>query len=281
MFLSRSTFRLIVLAGILLPSLAAQTGEMRKLERERLEALVAAGALPRNALADHERGWKQQDLDAKFAQLFAQDELSREDADKLVAIARELDDLAQDALRIARERVEAGVLPVNELPPVLEAAEWASQRREMADRRASLVAQLEVLAAAETRWSELEDEDLAYEFEGEGVFYDADLVIIEESFWEQTGQPLPISALGRTALHAEMGLDHIGRVDVAVHPDSDEGRYLIDLLEYLGLPYLAFRSAVPGAATGPHIHIGPPSEALSEPPPDELNELLDELSESQ
>ena len=56
-----------------------------------------------------------------------------------------------------------------------------------------------------------------------------------------------------------MGFDHRDRVDVALHPDENEGIFLITLLENWGIPYIAFRSAVPGQATGAHIHIGPRS----------------------
>jgi hypothetical protein len=52
-------------------------------------------------------------------------------------------------------------------------------------------------------------------------------------------------------------------MDVGLHPDSSEGKSLIDYLRKSGIPFLAFRQAVPGAATGPHIHIGKPSNRLS------------------
>jgi hypothetical protein len=45
-------------------------------------------------------------------------------------------------------------------------------------------------------------------------------------------------------------------MDVGLHPDSAEGRALIEFLRTEAIPFLAFRSAVPGVATGPHIHIG-------------------------
>ena len=48
-------------------------------------------------------------------------------------------------------------------------------------------------------------------------------------------------------------------MDVALHPDSNEGRSLLSYLRQGGIPFIAFRSAVPGAATGAHIHIGSPS----------------------
>jgi len=48
-------------------------------------------------------------------------------------------------------------------------------------------------------------------------------------------------------------------MDVALHPDSDEGRSLMAYLRRAGIPFIAFRSAMPGSATGAHIHIGLPS----------------------
>jgi hypothetical protein len=50
-------------------------------------------------------------------------------------------------------------------------------------------------------------------------------------------------------------------MDVAVHPDSAEGHWLLSYLRRAGIPFIAFRSAVAGAATGAHIHIGQPSPA--------------------
>jgi hypothetical protein len=48
-------------------------------------------------------------------------------------------------------------------------------------------------------------------------------------------------------------------MDISLHPDSPEGLSLLKFLQRNGIPYLAFRGAIPGTATGPHIHIGQPS----------------------
>jgi hypothetical protein len=56
-----------------------------------------------------------------------------------------------------------------------------------------------------------------------------------------------------------MGFDHSGRVDVALHPDTAEGAWLLEYLTAHRIPFYAFRQAVPGKATGAHIHIGPGS----------------------
>jgi hypothetical protein len=80
-----------------------------------------------------------------------------------------------------------------------------------------------------------------------------------EKFFSQTfGHHLPISAYGQTATHDRMGFDHRNAIDVALHPDSAEGRALMRHLRESGIPFVAFKNAVPGAATGPHIHIGKP-----------------------
>ena len=66
-----------------------------------------------------------------------------------------------------------------------------------------------------------------------------------------------------TAVHRSLGFDHTGRVDVELHPALPEGRWLLEYLTGHRIPYFAFRHAVPGKATGAHIHIGPMSTRLA------------------
>jgi hypothetical protein len=86
---------------------------------------------------------------------------------------------------------------------------------------------------------------------------------IQAFFSGKFGRALPTSAVGQSATHNRLGYDHHNAVDVALHPDSSEGQALIKYLQGQGIPFLAFRGAVPGVATGPHIHIGSPSHRLS------------------
>jgi hypothetical protein len=86
---------------------------------------------------------------------------------------------------------------------------------------------------------------------------------IERFFAQTFGRNLPITALGQSHTHNRLGFDHRDAIDVGLHPDSAEGRSLIDYLRKSGIPFLAFRQAVPGAATGPHIHVGRPSARLA------------------
>lgn len=88
--------------------------------------------------------------------------------------------------------------------------------------------------------------------------------ISEASFLQQFyltrfGRQLPITAFGQSATHDKLGYDHHNAMDVGVHPDSAEGQALMEHLRANGIPFQAFRQAVPGSSTGAHIHIGFPS----------------------
>ena len=85
---------------------------------------------------------------------------------------------------------------------------------------------------------------------------------LKEFFVARFAQALPISAFGQTALHDRMGFDHRNALDVAVHPDSPEGRALMDYLRANGIPFIAAWGAIPGSSSGAHIHVGQPSPRL-------------------
>lgn len=99
-------------------------------------------------------------------------------------------------------------------------------------------------------------------FNGGTLFRLGDASRVEKFFVETFGRALPISALGQTATHDRLRFDHRDAMDVALHPDSKEGQSLLNYLRQAGIPFVAFRSSVPGASTGAHIHIGKPSSRL-------------------
>lgn len=81
-----------------------------------------------------------------------------------------------------------------------------------------------------------------------------------EAFFQQTfKRPLPIAVFGQGAIHNQWRLDHRNAMDISLNPDGPEGQALINFLQGNGIPFSAFRVAIPGVATGPHIHIGMPS----------------------
>jgi hypothetical protein len=85
---------------------------------------------------------------------------------------------------------------------------------------------------------------------------------IERYFSQTFGRHLPVTAMGQSDTHNRLRFDHRDSMDVALHPDSTEGKTLIAHLRKSGIPFIAFRGAVPGASTGPHIHIGKASARL-------------------
>ena len=84
----------------------------------------------------------------------------------------------------------------------------------------------------------------------------ADAGKVKDFFMAKFNRPLPLSAFGQSDLHTRWGLDHRNGMDVNVHPDSVEGRALIEFLRAESIPFLVFRGPIPGVATGPHIHVG-------------------------
>jgi hypothetical protein len=103
------------------------------------------------------------------------------------------------------------------------------------------------------------ESNLLLRFNGGAVWSLGDVTKIEKFFTQTFGRALPISALGQTPTHDRLRFDHRNAMDVALHPDSREGHSLLNYLRQAGIPFIAFRSAAPGAATGAHIHIGKPS----------------------
>ena len=82
---------------------------------------------------------------------------------------------------------------------------------------------------------------------------------VQRFFQDTFKKPLPVAVFGQGAIHDRWRLDHRNAMDISLHPDSAEGQALMAFLRNNGIPFLAFRSAIPGTATGPHIHIGRPS----------------------
>ena len=98
---------------------------------------------------------------------------------------------------------------------------------------------------------------------GNGKWKLADAQKIQDFFFAKFKKSLPLTAFGQSDLHTRWGLDHRNGMDVGLHPDSTEGRALIEFLRNESIPFLAFRGPVPGVATGPHIHVGNRSPRVS------------------
>jgi hypothetical protein len=259
-----------VCAGVVCAQISGDTDVARaKSGIAKLRQLVDAGAAPRaeleraeTALADAE------DLEFLRKTLYGT-ELTESQVDAMLAASGRRLQRKEDALERARKLVDAGVASQASLAGFTEALEWAQKEFTLAESRAKSVHELaEMAAAEESLHKHLEEEpssapQVAERFDGEGSFSATVLGKVERAFELRFARTLPVSAMGETAVHKALGFDHRGRVDVAVNPDQPEGKWLREYLAANKIPYFAFRQAVPGKATGAHIHIGPMSTRIS------------------
>ena len=174
---------------------------------------------------------------------------------------------AQARLTRDRELVERGALAAADVAAgerALAAARAAEARtREDIAEAAALVreaqAAREVAALPPAAPGEVRVGPMLIRHDGRGAWSLAQLPTLERFFSERFRRPLPVSARGQTPVHDRLGFDHRDALDVAVHPDTAEGRALMEYLRARAIPFLAFRAAQPGASTGAHVHIGKPS----------------------
>jgi len=237
------------------PYLRAADIAAAEADLRRIEALVEAGAAPRTALDAARRRLE----DARSEQ-FLRDTLytgnvTPDQVPEMLRAATGLRQRAADALAGQEKLVAEGVIPANSLDRWREDLGHADRQLELAQSRAKLIEELAEMARREAELAEAEFAG----FEGKGALTDEDFLRIETAFFAQFSKPLPVSARGSTAVHRSLGFDHRDRFDVALNPDQAEGRWLIRLLVRLEVPYIPFRRAVTGKATGAHIHIGLPS----------------------
>jgi hypothetical protein len=243
-----------------------------KAELERIQRLVDAGGLPKNRLEQAKEALEEAEDQAILRRtLFGSlkiEELSEELTQEMSGAASRL--LARQQARIGRQRglIEQGVAPRTSLTPLLEELDARRKLLIDAESRSRLWTQLTEMARAEqARLAELEADQLETLRRAEddptyGLITAAKLRRLEQEFERMFARPLPVSARGDTVFHRTLGYNHTGRVDVGINPDTPEGRWLRDWLEASGVPYLAFRGAIRGVSSAPHVHIGPPSTRL-------------------
>ena len=182
---------------------------------------------------------------------------------------------ATEKLEQLRTLVADGLVAKNELQQSEENLSAMQKRLETtrqqvadADRTISDIVASEQLAKSQAATAKLLAKSRSFltptilRYNGSTNWAIAKLGEIQGFFSSKFGRSLPTSAVGQSGTHNQFGYDHRHAVDVALHPDSVEGKVLISFLQSQGIPFLAFRAAVPGVATGPHIHIGPPSHRL-------------------
>ncbi len=236
----------------------------------RLQELVDAGALPR---ADLERAQNDladaQDMAILNRTIYSHD-LTEDQAGEMVAAAQRRLDRRKAKLEKARGLVDAGVVAKVELDTMAQEVDYAQKEYDLAVSRAEICHDLSVMARAEHSRAEAQQANrgvpqpaVSVRYDGSGVFTPKEFQQVQAAFEHRFAKPLPVSAIGETAVHRALGFDHRGRVDVAIAPDQPEGIWLCKYLEARHIPYFAFWHAVPGKATGAHIHIGPESTRIA------------------
>ena len=235
---------------------------------EKIRALVSAGVAPRAQLEKAEDEVADLEDAALLRKVLMVQDLSEEQSDAMVAAAARRFDRRKKAYEEAHRLVEARLAPELSLGTFLIELDLARKEEDLAESRARLTREIAEMAHAEEALqnqlagSAAESLIPADRFDGDGVFTPAIFSQVEAAFQLRFGKPLPVSAMGETEVHRALGFDHRGRVDVAIHPDTPEGVWLRQYLTTNGIPFFAFRQAVPGKATGAHIHLGPMSTRL-------------------
>jgi hypothetical protein len=178
---------------------------------------------------------------------------------------------AESELAKSRELFAAGLISRKTLE--LAESEVAQQKDKVADvdrRMAGADSQIaDTLLEAEAEAQLARSKPLAkgslvstsalIRFNGGAVWALSDAWKVQRFFLGAFKKPLPVAVFGQGSIHDRWRLDHHNAMDVSLHPDGPEGQALLGFLRANGIPFLAFRQAIPGTATGPHIHIGRPS----------------------
>jgi hypothetical protein len=243
--------------------------ELKRMEVERLRQMAEAGAIPRarlnQAQAELADAEDNMILRRTLYGTVRVEDFTKDQSQQMVEAAERLVARQQERYGQAQQLVTEGVMARATLGALLEDLEFRRKALDLARFRAKLVEEIEEYARAEEELDPdvpLPPRRTIERYDGTGIFTDVDFARIATAFQRQFYKPLPVSAKGATATHRAMGFDHRGRVDVALNPDQREGVWLINYLRRAKIPYYAFRAAVRGKATAPHIHLGPPSNRL-------------------
>lgn len=179
----------------------------------------------------------------------------------MVAAPRPWADMTQALLDVAREhqRTLQGSIPRRERD--------LREASASLDRNSALIVEIEarrkLAALPPLRPGQYEASDGLIRYAGTRELSPGELTALERHVIGSVGRALPVSAMGQSDVHTRLGLDHRHAVDLALHPDSVEGRVVMAWLRARGIAFLAYRAARSGAATGAHIHVGRPSERFT------------------
>jgi hypothetical protein len=239
------------------------------MELNKIQGLVISGVLPPMRLQQAKDALADAEDEAVIRNTLFQKDVTVEEAENMVTVAAKRLERSQRAFDERQKLVDAGIVAKREMDEVAASLDRARSEQEWARKRVEFAQELEQLAKTEQEAMRKLGAANSSAFQGNGglvqhfigsnAFSMTKFPIIEKAFEKKFAHDLPISAMGETEVHKALGFDHRNRVDIALTPDQPEGLWLRQYLTSHNIPFYAFRSAVPGKATGAHIHIGPPS----------------------
>ena len=258
----------LFLAAAVLAAAQSPKIEQARQDLARVRGQVEAGLLPAMKIAEAQQAVNdacdEDVLDhTLYGRLDVQD-LSGPQASAMIAAALRRVERTQEKVDRGKSLIAQGVAEPYLFAGLQTELALRKLALDQANARAALVHEMVAVAEAESasepplvEWKPEEH------FEGDGLLEPKDIRAVTLAFEKEFHEPFPVSARGSTAVHRAMGFDHTGRIDVAVAPDSSQGVWLRKYLEARSIPYYAFRVAIPGKATAPHIHIGPGSTRIA------------------
>lgn len=216
---------------------AKPASELERLREEFIKATNEYQGLLKKQLPGLERNVaRAQEQSTKTSQLFAEGLVSRKDL--------EASELALTEAKVKINEINQAIVNADSriADTLLEAEAGAKIAKSKPLAKGSLVR-----TAAMIRYN------------GGAAWALSDAWKVQRFFQDAFKKPLPVAVFGQGSIHDRWRLDHHNAMDVSLHPDGPEGQALLGFLRANGIPFLAFREAIPGTATGPHVHIGRPS----------------------
>ena len=233
-----------------------------------LVVLTTAGAQTRSKKAGADDRQISEALAQSKAQMLAAAQAYKESLEKLVPYYQaEVKDTTA-TLEKRKDLLDRGIVSKKELQETEQALTAAQGRLDEVNRKLTDADTLIAEAMASDQQDTLprggyQATAALIRYNGVGAWSLKDASKVEGFFAAKFGHSMPISAFGQTPVHDKLGFDHRDALDVAVQPDSAEGEALMAYLRSQGIPFIAFRHAVPGSATGAHIHVGRPSHRIA------------------
>ncbi len=191
----------------------------------------------------------------------------RQSLERLLALQKNDEDRLSEVVVKNRKLLDAGLIARKQLEESEQSMSEAHSRTSETSRQIDSVDQLVAEVNAAEQLAQMpavplgtfRSTGLLIRYVGATRWAMSDFTKVDAFFRLKFSKPLPISAYGQSETHTRLGFDHHEAIDIAIHPDSTEGRELIDYLRSQGISFIAIRGAIFGSATGAHIHIGQPS----------------------